>query len=1281
MRKSAIMLVMAIWSCWATAQETHYEDFTLTWTRVSAPGKESRKQMLSCNGATSHNDYLGLPFVVASFPVNTYGEALATISNEVYEEEPNTESIFNQHLIGEEPVVISSVNIARKRHFAQAQVMPLRKSPINGKLEKLISFRVTITHRPLPAPTVNVLRNAPNSVLRNGKIYKVEISETGLHKIDFAMLQGMGVNMSGLDPRKIQIFGNIGGMVPENLAVSRPDDLVENPVFIQGEADGRFDNGDYILFYAQDGHRWVRDQATAFFNRETNTYSDKNYYFIKIGDDNGLRVSDAPVLSNPTYTTDSYDFIAHHENESVNIFQIEGVHEPSGSLWCGESFRFNPSQNFSLTIPNPVVSEQATLEAQVVGRAVGTSSSFALKVNNNTVLTIPIQTVGTGTYDLYARLNKGRGTFSTTNGSVPINLTMAAPNSSMAGWLDYITLNGRSHLDFQGRGGQMAFRDSRSVGNAVAEYQLSNINSNTIVWDVTDLNAIKKLTITDNNSILASAMELREFVTFDGSSFKTPIAKGEVANQDLHVMAAPDMLVVCHPSLEQAANSLATHRRAFDNYTVEVVSIHQIYNEFSSGRQDVGAIRDFAKLLYDKDPVKFKYLLLFGDASFDFKDISLSAQQNSNLVPTYETPESLDPIRTYATDDFFALMDPNELAYDQSSAMDIAVGRIPAKTNAEGMDVVNKIIHYETNPVVLSDWKNRLTFIADDEDSALHMRDADGFTVYLKSNYPTYNINKLYMDAFRQVSTSGGDRYPDCTQSLMSDIFRGTSVVNFTGHGGWNGWTQERVLQMQEIETMDNFNSLPLFITATCSFAPYDDAEVVTAGERLLLKSDGGAIALLSTSRVVYASANQRLVNEVFERIFQRVQPGSLPEPIGEVMRTAKNSAGTQSGNTRKFAMFGDPSMRLAYPQYYVLTDSINGVLATAATDTLRALQPVRMTGRIVDYLGNTLTNFNGTVSPTLFDKPVNVTSLANDPLNPRFTFSLQQNIIYRGRASVSNGRFSFNFVMPQDINYVPGAGKLSYYAEDGIRKEAADHLTGSGLVIGGTYANAAIDNQGPRVRVYMNDDNFISGGLTDKDPVLLAKLEDENGINATGNSIGHDITAVLDANTQSPIVLNGYYQTEINDFKRGRVRYPMRNLAEGRHTITVKAWDTYNNPGEGSTEFVVSSKAEIALEHVLNYPNPFTTNTEFMFNHNMPGMTMDVQVQIFTVGGKLIKTINQTVTPEGYVVRGLDWDGKDEHGDSIGRGTYVYKVSVSARGSDSKTYKASQFEKLVILK
>ncbi len=1235
----------------------------------------NNQKILSFNDASYSLEHPTLPVVIQRFPLPSYGKLNVEIVDVVYAPlEKNTHP--DDQFLSSSIQFNTNVNIGRRAAIGEVSFIPIRKTTTG--YEKVISYELRVSLRAEAMPLGKNKRTGSNSALSDGQIYKIAVSNTGIHQLTYSFLKNtIGIDIDNIDPRTIKIYGNGGGMLPELNNAPRIDDVAENAIQVVGEGDGSFDPGDYILFYGEASSVWEYAEANDRMVHRKNLYTDKNHYFIKISSGNGKRIANQSSLNGASYSTNTYTVVAQHQEDELNLLDKYVYASASGKEWFGESFKFTTSRDFQFSIPNLVTSEPVNLVLRVAGRSINTGNSFTIFGDNQNIATMDILGVNGDTESYFARVKGSTFSFLPAGPDPTIKLQFNKPTSDAEGWLDYIMLNARGQLSFTN--GQMPFRDLKSIGEAVTEFNISTSNSNVTVWDITDPTTVsKQLFNTSGNGINfganTSATDLpKSYIIFDNANFLTAEIVDTLDNQNLHGgLPAPDLVIVYHQKFADEAKRLAAHRSAHSNLSVSAVELTQVYNEFSSGNPDVSAIRDFAKYLYEEFP-NFKYLLLFGDGSFDYKNINGNAN-NHNYIPVYETAWSNHPIRAFTSDDYFGLLDPNE-GNIASGALDIGIGRIPARTVDEAKNVVDKIIRYDTNPDLLGDWKNRITFVADDEDGNLHLNDADEIARATQAQNPHLNLDKIYLDAYPQVSTHGGNRIPGVTEALHSNMFKGNFVVNYMGHGGEEGWAQERVLQIPHIQSWQNNNKLPLFVTATCSFAPYDDPSINSAGEIILLKPDGGSIALFTTTRAVYTSSNKKLTSAVFDNLFAPVN-GVYPT-MGEILRYSKNISGAGVENSRKFTMLGDPSQTLAYPSYKVFTSKINGNVITNS-DTIKALQQVTIEGFVAGADSTILNNFNGVIYPTVFDKRLVYTTLGQDQFSSPTNYTLQKTILFKGRASVTNGKFQFTFVVPKDINYILGKGKISYYADDANITDANGYY--DGVVIGGTSGNLN-DDKGPIVKVYMNNEDFVFGGITDDSPTLLVVLEDDNGINTTGTGIGHDLTGVLDDNTQGTYVLNDFYESELDNFKKGTVRYPLSNLEEGVHTINVKAWDIANNSGEGNTEFVVASSANVALDHVLNYPNPFTTKTEFQFEHNLPNQPLTVQVQIFSVSGRLVKTIREEVQPDGYRVTGIEWDGTDDFGNNIGRGVYVYKVSVGVATGDGSFNSESAFEKLVILK
>jgi hypothetical protein len=1116
---------------------------------------------------------------------------------------------------------------------------------------------------------------AAHSVLATGNWYKLSVKATGVYKIDIPFLSALGVNTSGLSSGSVRLFGNGGHMLPEANADLRIDDLKENAIQVVDGGDGMINGNDYLLFYASGPDEWIKDSVNSRFSHRKNLYSDKSYFFLHISS-GGKRIAPASIVTSPNLVVTGFSERNFHELDTVNFLS-------SGKEWYGEELSNIPgrtlNRNFSLSSPNTVAGSPCVLKTNCVARSIGTGSRFDVKLNNQLVSQLSVNAVSGGQYDLFAQQSTAIGVGHAAGNNFDISFTYLPGSFNSQGWINWFELFNRRSLSLNGVD-QLLFRDWNSVGSGNrAEFVISNASASVQVWDITDpltpLQMQGTLTGTDYKFV-NNASRLREYVAFSSNGFLLPVAIGRLSNQDLHNTAPADMLIITHSSLLAQAQRLAQIHQQANGLRTKVVSTDEIFNEFGSGNSDPVALRDFVKMYYDKYRASttdnLKYLLLFGDASFDYRD---RLSNNTNLVPAYENNFSLDVLSTYASDDFFGFLDDNEDINSGvvTNLLDVGIGRVPAKNINEAKNFVDKVQSYVSSQS-LGPWRNNFTFIADDEDNNLHLQDAEILTSTAGTTAPFFNQQKIYLDAFQQESGPGGSRYPQANLAINNQVNNGVLIWNYSGHGGASRLAEETILDQQTVSNWNNTGRLPLFITATCDFAPYDNPLVNSIGENLLLRPQTGGIALMTTTRVVFAFSNRIMNNNYLQAALQPGPNGSF-KSLGDAVKEAKNFTYQTSGdmaNNRKFTLLGDPALHLAFPAPGIRITKVNDIPANQA-DTLSTTEKATIEGEIIDAAGNIQTGFNGNLFSSVFDKPQLVNTRGNDPGSPVTGFQSQVNLLYKGRTSVSNGRFSFSFKVPRDINFQYGNGRLSLYAENGTKD-----VNGlfSHFIVGGAGTGSGGDITGPQIKIFLNDELFVSGGICNQTPVLLVKLSDSSGINITGSSIGHDIVATVDDDNRQFYILNDFFQGDLNSFQSGSVRFQLPQLEAGRHTLKLKAWDVLNNSSEAGIEFMVINDEQLEVKRLLNYPNPFTTKTRFMFEHNKPGQGLDISLQIMTVAGRVIKTINQSITPEGNRVEGPEWDGRDEFGDKLGRGVYIYRLRVKTQDGKKKEV----MEKLVIL-
>ncbi len=1106
---------------------------------------------------------------------------------------------------------------------------------------------------------------SPSSVLSSGVWFKMAVKEEGIYKIPYSKIKQMGLDF----PSKPRIFGNNYGQLSYYNDGSHPDDLQEIAIFLETGSDTIFNEGDYLLFYARNTGRWEYDPALESYSYKHHNYSDSSYYFITSSPERGKLMKIIGQETTPAcYSSYSYDALFVHEVESENLIK-------SGREWFQpvsalKGISINPG--FSEIIP----SEKIKYKVRVLGRS-SVPSMFRLYEGSYLHTSMLIEETNLfSTTGIYAKENIVTSTLTpaSTSPSFEIKFYNNGEQSAL-GWLDYLELQARANTVFTGK--TLAFLDSRSQasGKITEFYIKTNSQKNIKIWDITNQFSPGIVLYDKDGDYCKFRLRtdtLRTFIAFTSDNALTPVIGNlPMKNQNLHGSEPADMVIITHPLFIKYAMKLSEMHQINDNLKSLVVTPEEIYNEFSGGIPDIVAIRNFLRMKYLKQSgtsKPLKYLLLFGDGSYDNRK---KPPDNPNFIPTYQSLNSTIVISSFVSDDFYGLLEDGE--GEAEGTEDIGIGRFPVSDTLQAGIIIQKIIKY-LDPAVGGDWRNIIAITADDEDGNTHINDAEGLCSLIEKKYPWINIDKIYLDAFKQVTTANGQSYPEVEQAINNRINSGCLIFNYVGHGNEIGLAHERVIKTQNINSWKNSAKLPLFITATCEFGKFDDAEsnpftgVLTnrtsAGEMVLLNSDGGGIALMTTTRMVYSAPNYIINRNIINFVMEKDSTGN-PLTLGDIIRLAKMNSGT-SMNKRNFTLLGDPALTLAYPRHgKVITDSINSKYGELCTDTLKALSVVTISGHVEDNQNNLLDNFNGALFPIVFDKSRNVKTLANDG-GQKIEFSIQNSIIFSGHTDIKNGKFSFRFIIPRDIDYSFGKGKISYYA-----KNDESDMNGyfNNFIVGGFSNTPATDTSGPTIRLYLNDTLFRNGDVTDTNPLLFAILYDENGINTTGAGIGHDVIAWFNDDKNKSFILNNFYETESDNFRKGKIIYPLYDLQDGPQSLTLKAWDNYNNSSIATLKFIVKTENRFTLTNLINYPNPFTEGTNISIGHNRPGEEMDILIEISDISGRKVKIISEKLASTGYRLPPIFWDGTLEGGKKAGRGIYYYIVTIKTnKGEISRT-------------
>lgn len=1176
-----------------------------------------------------------------------------------------------------------SNSVSRNTRKAFVSLSPIIND--NGTFKKVLSFVVNYKHK--TSRQSKGVNSITNSVLRQGEWYKFYIDTTGVFKLTKSFLSSIGVNTNNIDPRTVKLFGQGAKMLPMSNSSDYPIDLTENAIQFVGEEDGVFNDNDYILFYGI-GPKGFQEET----NSNINPYTDKSYYFINISSGNGKRIQ---PLQEPDgeaiHQINSYNDYLFHENDEYNIAQI-------GRRWFGDRFYFENERVFTFDIPGIDTAKPIKINVYAAAASdLNTSMQVLINGANQDVLFFNKTSSNLlGDDDSYI-------------GEIPVNsqnITVKliydnSGNPSSLGFLDFISIEAERSLSYTN--GQFQFKNNSTANlSGIGQFNISNASAIHAIWDITD-----QFNITSFNNIESSSSvsfktnfgEVRTYVALDESDFFNPKKDSNsfVANQNIKGtiflgnsggFQDIDYLIITPNEFQSQAERLANINRDKNNLNVKVVTLQEIYNEFSSGNQDISGIRNFVKYVYDNasNPDKrLKYLCLFGDASYDYKD---RIENNTNFAPSWLAYSSFSLISSYISDDFFVQLDDNEGLMQVSEQPDVAVGRILADSPQRAKDLVDKIETYYSVEA-LGAWKHNFVVISDDVDVANEyqlQKTSDEIADEVSEFKPFINPIKIHSDAYTQQSTAGGERYPEVNKAIIEAIENGASVINYFGHGGEDGLASERIFDKIDAQELNNTCRLNCFVTVTCEFTKFDNPLRPTAGEYTYWNKNGGSIALITTTRQIFIFTGVNF-NTILRKYLFAYNSNDYPT-MAEALRLTKNDPIITNSQQKRLVFFiGDPAMKLNFPQPDIQLTKINDVPVAQGIEVLQALSTAKIEGEVTDENGNILTSYNGVITATVFDKNIERTTLGNDGVKDSngqlllMDFTTLGEKIFTGQATVTNGLFEFNFVVPKDIEIPIGNGKINIYSKTNNNTQ---ERAGSSFEVqfGGINENAPTDNEGPNISLYMNDENFVSGGITNEAPSLVAKLFDENGIN-TSSGIGHDINAILDGDETNPFKLNDYYIADVDTYKSGSISYPLRDLEPGLHTLTVKAWDVYNNSSTSEIQFIVHNQnEELIINNVLNYPNPFVNYTEFWFNHNSSEV-LDVSIQIFTVSGKLIKTLNGQTNFNDQccgaqaLSKDIVWDGRDDFGDRIGKGVYVYKLIVRSPNLNKQVEK---IQKLVIL-
>ena len=1078
---------------------------------------------------------------------------------------------------------------------------------------------------------------AERSVLADGHWVKIRVSESGVCRMSFSELRS-----AGLEPSQVRVFGYGGAQKEQDFNKPNIDDLPQVPVYV-GE--------DYILFYVQGPISWTYNGSR--FAHTRNTYSDFGYYLLSDDAGDMLLFPEAEAVSGSPTDVTYYSYYQVQDEDSVNLIDRTGV-SGGGRTFYGEQFAAGQTRTFTFSTPY-ANGDNSSVYIDMAANA-ATTSTVKAKLNNTSSKSIYISSIPDHyTFGVAGTISMN-GASEEQNQRVTIQFVNS--NASALAWLNYIEITTPSELVMTGS--YMGIRSlvNRNTTNPV-RFLLRNTTASTQIWDVTDLAAIQRMPTTMVDDQLAwvgtQADGVHEYIAVntDGTKFVQAEVVGEVKNQNLHALNNIDYIIICPEGYEDVSEDLAKAHEAKQAITYAIVTDQQVYNEFSSGTPDATAYRWLMKMLYDRAKNGIgqqpRWLLLMGHGTFDNR--KLLRNSGTSLLLTYQSKNSVNEIKAYATDDYFAYLDDNEGAIDTQGRMDIGVGRLPVESLDEARTTVDKLIQYIRNEQT-GKWKNQLVYLADDGENGTHTETAEKSAELVRIKNPDFIVHKIFLDAYPQEVNASGESYPLAKNRVLNLLKNGVLFFNYSGHGGYNAITNESILNIKDIAGMTNKNQA-FWLFATCNFAQCD-AGKRSAAETAVLNPKGGAIGILAATRTVYASQNTNLNRSVCDTLFGHSDVFHYDMTLGEAISIGKNLLGSDE-NKLAYVLLGDPCMRLNYPtDYHVET--------LTEMDTLNALSVQHVEGRIIDEDLNTVSDFNGKVDITIYDKMQSIPTRDNDNAggDPRvIAYNDYPNTIFSGATDVKDGLFNYTFMVPKDIRYNFDNGRIVYYAvtADSLETaEAVGHF--EQFIIGGTGSTVAIDTIGPEMEIYLNSPAFRNGDKTYATPRFFANLYDKNGINTAGAGIGHDLMLIIDDDPKMIYSLNEYFTAANNSYQAGQVSYLMEELANGPHSLTFRAWDLLNNSTTKSLNFIVEAGLDPSIYNVTTYPNPVQQSgvVHLIVNYDQPDELIETEIYLYNTAGQMVYSHKQD-NPDAVSI----------NLPSLGLNTGVYIYSVKIKSASSK--------------
>ncbi len=1112
--------------------------------------------------------------------------------------------------------------------------------------------------------TISCSIRAQKSPLSNGKWAKIGTGKQGIYKLTGAQLSSLGFVLP-IVSNQLQLFGFDLTSLTDKVPNFPQQGFLEHAIKVVDGGDGQINASDYILFYNQGPVYWKYDSNVNRIAHTNFSSADTVYYFLTVGQ-NGKRIALQNQQANNTIAKEIFNQRFLFEKDSISL--LNSGKTLFGSP-MGQGIGKQPQLVFSFSSQGMNVESELKCYFHLASTTYQENGKFIFSLNDQIFHTAILPTVSGLLYDDIASEkndNFSVNAQSTWPNKSTLKIGYNSTNSNSTGWIDYVELHAKKQVGFwQDSTIEFSIDEGLSQGN-FANCKIQQMDASAIVWNISNVQYPQEIKWKmDSNGIGSFNQSLNNRSSFFGvrlDAFETPILLGPVANQNtLQYNDGVDYVIVYAPAYLNAANRYREFQQTKFGRKSILVNAKELYNDFSGSQVSAVAIRNFVKSLFNVASQNNlnapKYLLLLGIGNFNTRKINIEQE-----LPTYESTNSISILSSFSTDDFFATLNNNEDVnnYNALQQLSLSVGRIPARSAQEADTVINKLINYQTNNIG-GLWQNKITWVADDGDYNLHLQDAESIIDHLQKNEAHWDHHKIYLDFFKSTNTSSGNTYPLAFNTIQQSIVDGSLLLNYTGHGNYLRLSEEAVITQAQFELWKNADKLPLMVTASCNFAPYDQPGLQSIAWDALMKNRNGIIGLVAANRLVFANSNKQINDLFIQQLLVKNLNGNY-NTIGEALQNAKMLDWRQGGdrvNDLKFNLIGDPALKLNLPNLEMVLGKINDKLFIGH-DTLLSGKQNTLKGAILNN-GVLQSNFTGQLEMIIYDAAKTKNTLANISTSMSVPITVQENILFKGKASIINGIYKIDFILPAQVS--------NSYNPIRIELASLDSNNAASLVIDSIFVklNPAFNNLdtiGPRMDAFLNDPLFRQGGWAMPNSTLYIKLSDSAGILTSGNALGHDLSIWMDSDPV-PIVLNNYFIADVDTYTTGKVQYALPILTEGLHRIIIKAWDLFGNSNSDTLIFEVPRSNSLMIKNATNYPNPFVEKSRFSFEINQIGAEDQITFEVYDWAGNLLFFQNklEVINQNRFY---FDWDGKTATGARLSPGVYFYRFIIKTKSANS---------------